>query len=60
MGIVEYESESDPVGKVIVEPALTEEKIRERLLDERFCSKCFMYETHEFTCKQSPWKNFGK
>lgn len=60
MGIVVYESEWDPIGKVIVEPALTEKRIRERLLDERFCKNCFMFEIHDFTCKESPWKNFTK
>jgi hypothetical protein len=60
MGIVEYESESDPIGKVIVEPALTEQKIRERLLDERFCGKCFEFEKHDFNCERSPWRNFTK
>lgn len=55
LGIVVYESESDPIGKVIVEPALTEKRIRERLLDERFCKKCFQFEIHDFNCQFSPW-----
>lgn len=60
LGIVVYESECDAIGKVIVEPALTEQKIRARLLDERFCSKCFLFEIHDFKCEKSPWKNFTK
>lgn len=58
MGIVEYKDECDPIGKIICEPALTEDKIKERMKDDRFCQKCFMFQKHAYDCELSPWNKF--
>ena len=55
MGLTEYKDEYDYVGIVKCEPALTEEKIKERLKDERFCKLCLMFEIHSNDCEKSPW-----
>ena len=60
MGVKIYKDETDPVGTVICEPAMTEVSIMERLKDPRFCSKCFMFECHAYDCEKSPWKNFSQ
>ena len=60
MGETIFVSETDPIGKVVHPSAFSDEKIRKRLRDERFCKFCFCFIDpygHGYECRLSPWKN---
>ncbi len=59
MGKTIFVSDVDPIGKVVLESAFTEKRIRKRLDDSRFCKFCFFYIEeggHDYCCRLSPWK----
>lgn len=40
---------------VVEEPVYSEEGIKARLQDERFCRYCFEFDKHDFKCRNSGW-----
>jgi len=58
MGQVIFTSDTQVIGQVVHPSALTEDRIKRRLQDERFCQFCFCFipDRHEYDCRKSPWK----